>query len=234
LELLSPALGSNQIALSEYESKQMLAKRGIPVCREVLARDALSAAKCADEVRYPVVLKACGPRLHHKSDLGGVVLNIQHREEVIAAAEALLRIDGCEALLVQEMVAGARELACGFIRHPHFGPCVMFGLGGVLTEVLEDVTFRLAPLREIDAHEMLHEIRAGKILEGFRGEAPVDLESVTRILVALGHIGIEEEGIGGIDINPLKIQRNGMPVAVDALVILNQSAGDASFAPQTG
>jgi len=234
LELISRALAINQISLNEYESKQVLTRHGIPVCREVLARDAPSAAKCADEIGYPVVLKACGPRLLHKSDLGGVVLNIHHREEVVATGEALLRIDGCEALLVQEMVAGARELACGFIRHPHFGPCVMFGLGGVLTEALEDVTFRLAPLGEGDAHEMLHEIRARKILEGFRGEAPVDEASVTRILVTLGHIGIEEERIEGIDINPLKIRRNGVPVAVDALVLLNHPAGDPSFAPQTG
>ena len=232
MELISAALGSNQAALSEYESKQFLGKRGIPVCREALASDALSAAKRADEISYPVVLKACGPRLFHKSDVGGVALNIRNREEVIATGEALLGIEGCEALLVQELVAGARELACGLVRQPQFGPCVMFGLGGVLTEVLEDVAFRLAPLREGDAREMLREIRARKILEAFRGEAPVDEESLTRILVTLGQIGVEEEGIDGIDINPLKIQRNGKPVAVDALVILNSPGDSPSPTPE--
>ena len=224
MELISAALGSNQAALSEYESKQFLGKRGIPVCREALASDALSAAKRAEEIGYPVVLKVCGPSLYHKSDLGGVALNIRNREEVIATGEALLGIEGCEALLVQEMIAGARELACGLVRHPQFGPCVMFGLGGVLTEVLEDVSFRLAPIRESDAREMIHEIRARRILEAIRGEAPVDKESLIGILVTLGRIGIEEEGIGGIDINPLKIQRNGKPVAVDALTLLNSPA----------
>jgi len=133
-----------------------------------------------------------------------------------------MKIRGCEALLVQEMVKGARELVCGLTRDPQLGPCVMFGLGGVFTEVLDDVAFRMAPLTPGDAREMIGEIRARKILDPFRGEAAIDQEILGHVLVSLGSIGLEYENVAAIDINPLKVRPDGKPVAVDALVVLRK------------
>jgi acetate---CoA ligase (ADP-forming) subunit beta len=218
--LIQEALAKGQSALSEYDSKRFLSSFGIPVCRETIVSDADSAARQAAKIGFPVVLKACGTHLTHKTEAGGVVLNLRGKGEVKKAGQRLLKINGCEALLVQEMVLGHRELVCGLTRDSQLGPCVMFGLGGVLTEVLKDVVFRIAPLTSWDAREMTQEIRGRKILEPFRGEDAVDLEALSRTLVALGGIGLQYEEVAGVDINPLKIRQDGKPFSVDALVVL--------------
>ncbi len=218
--LIQKAKAEGRKALSEYESKQFLAAFGIPVCREVLVPDADAAAAEAVKTGFPVALKASGEKLTHKTEAGGVVLNLKTADEVRAEGLRLLKIPGCEALSVQEMVSGARELVCGLTRDPHFGPAVMFGLGGILTEILKDTVFRIAPLMTRDAREMMAEIRASKILEAFRGEAAVDLDVLAKTLVAVGEIGLKFEDVAEIDINPLKIRPDGKPVAVDALIIL--------------
>jgi acetyl-CoA synthetase (ADP-forming) len=218
--LIQEALAKGQSALSEYDSKRFLSCFGIPVCQETIVSDADSAANEAAKIGFPVVLKACGTHLTHKTEAGGVVLNLRGKGEVKKEGQRLLKIKECEALLVQEMVLGHRELVCGLTKDSQLGPCVMFGLGGVLTEVLEDVVFRIAPLTSWDAKEMIQEIRSRKILEPFRGEYAVDLEVLSRTLVALGEIGLQYEEVAGVDINPLKIRPNGKPVSVDALVVL--------------
>jgi len=222
--LIQEALAKGQSALSEYDSKRFLSNFGIPVCQETIVSDADSAAAEAPKIGFPVVLKACGTHLTHKTEAGGVVLNLRGKGEVKKEGQRLLKIEGCEALLVQEMVLGHRELVCGLTRDSQLGPCVIFGLGGVLTEVLEDVVFRIAPLTSWDAKEMIQEIRSRKILEPFRGEYAVDLDVLSRTLVALGEIGRQYEEVVGVDINPLKIRPDGKPVSVDALVVL-KSAG---------
>lgn len=219
-DLIQEALAKGQSALSEYDSKRFLSSFGIPVCQETLVSGADSAASEAAKIGFPVVLKACGTHLTHKTEAGGVVLNLRGKGEVKKEGQRLLRIKGCEALLVQEMVQGHRELVCGLTRDSQLGPCVMFGLGGVLTEVLEDVVFRIAPFTSWVAREMIQEIRNRKILEPFRGEHAVDLEVLSRTLVALGEIGLQYEEVAGVDINPLKIRQNGKPVSVDALIVL--------------
>jgi acetyl-CoA synthetase (ADP-forming) len=118
------------------------------------------------------------------------------------------------------MVQGDRELVCGLTRDPQLGACVMFGLGGIFTETLDDAVFRIAPIATSDALEMLREIRSAKILESFRGQSAADTEALTRILVALGEISLRYEAIRAIDLNPIKIRPNGSPVAVDALISL--------------
>ena len=123
------------------------------------------------------------------------------------------------AVLVQEMIRCKRELAMGLTRDPQFGPCVMFGLGGIFTEILKDVSFRVAPLEKQDALAMMQEIRGRKILGAIRGMAAVDLDLLAEILVTIGRIGLENDRIKEIDVNPLMIS-NGKPVAVDALVVL--------------
>jgi acetyl-CoA synthetase (ADP-forming) len=126
---------------------------------------------------------------------------------------------GEKALLVQEMVKGSRELMVGMTRDAQFGPCVMFGLGGVFTEILKDVSFRVAPITKRDALEMMQEIKAHKILDDIRGMPAADLETLSEILIKIGQIGVENEGIKEIDVNPLILQ-GSKPVAVDALVVL--------------
>jgi hypothetical protein len=122
-------------------------------------------------------------------------------------------------VLVQEMVKGQRELMAGLTRDPQFGPCVMFGLGGIFTEILKDVSFRLAPLEEKDALDMMEEIKGHRILDAIRGMEQVNRRTVAGILIALGAVGVENERIKEIDVNPLII-RKGEPIAVDALVVL--------------
>lgn len=218
--LIQKALAKGQAALSEYDSKRFLSSFGIPVCRETMVSDADSAASKAAKIGFPVVLKACGTHLTHKTEAGGVVLNLRGKGEVKKEGQRLLKIKESEGLLVQEMVPGHRELVCGLTRDSQLGPCVMFGLGGVLTEVLEDVVFRIAPLTSWDAKEMIQEIRSRKILGPFRGEDAVDLDALSQTLVALGEIGLQYEEVAEIDINPLKIRQNGKPVSVDALIVL--------------
>ncbi|MDQ5985246.1 MAG: acetate-CoA ligase (ADP-forming) subunit beta [Syntrophus sp. SKADARSKE-3] len=218
--LIAKALAEGRKALNEYEAKSFLAAFGVPVCHEVLASSADDAAAEAAIMGFPIVLKASGEKLTHKTEAGGVVLNVKNEEEVRTEGRRLLSIPGCEALSVQEMVTGARELVCGLTRDPHFGPAVMFGLGGIFTEILKDTVFRIAPLTMYDARDMMTEIKAKKILDAFRGEKAVDLDVLAKVLISVGEIGMNFEAIAEIDINPLKIRPDGRPVAVDALIIL--------------
>jgi acetyl-CoA synthetase (ADP-forming) len=220
MNLIKEAVARGQSALSEYDAKRFLSCFGIPVIREAIGSDADSAAVEAAKIGFPVVLKVSGKNLFHKTEVGGVMLNLRSQEEVREESRRLLKIRGCEALLVQEMVKGDRELVCGLTRDAQFGPCVMLGLGGILTELLGDVVFRIAPLTPWDARDMMGEIRSSKIMAPLRGEPAVDTNLLARILVALGEIGLQYEEVREIDINPLKIRPNGKPVAVDALVVL--------------
>ncbi len=219
-QIIQAAVARGAKSLSENDSKRFLSLFGIPVSHDILTVDGESAAAAADSIGYPVALKVVGARLTHKTEVGGVVLHVKTGEEIRVEADRLLKIPGCEGLLVAEMVGGVRELVCGLTRDPSFGPAVMFGLGGILTEILKDTVFRIAPLAETDALAMMSEIRAGKILDAFRGEAAADRRALAQILVALGRIGLKYEGVAEIDVNPLKIRPDGRPVAVDALVVL--------------
>ena len=220
MDLLEEALAKGLPALDEHGAKRFLSAFGIPVSREILARDAEEAAAAAETIGFPVVLKVSGSTLYHKTETGGVVLNVKSSSEVKEESHRLLKIPGCQALLVQEMVRGDRELVCGLIRDAQLGPCVMFGLGGIFTETLDDAVFRVAPLTHSDAMEMIAEIRSAKILGAFRGQPPVSLEALSRILVTLGEISLRHDAIRAIDINPVKIRADGAPVAVDALISL--------------
>ncbi len=208
--------------LSEHESKQILASYGIPATREVLVNDPADLLVACKEIGYPVVLKACSPQLSHKTERGAVRVDIRTDDEALQAFTEIKRsMDTLEGgVLVQELVPGKRELLVGLTRDAQFGPCVMFGLGGIFTEILKDVQFRVAPLELRDAMDMMTRIRGRRILEATRGMQAVDLEAMASILVTVGQIGLENPRIQEIDINPLIIH-NGSPVAVDALVVLN-------------
>jgi acyl-CoA synthetase (NDP forming) len=219
--IISEAVSKGRSVLSEYESKTFLASLGIPFARDELVDSLSEAENAAGEIGYPVVLKVCSERAVHKTDKGLIKTGIRDREELAPAFESLFsragELEG--AILVQEMIRGERELVMGMTRKENFGPCVMFGLGGIFTEALEAVSFRVAPFDEREALDMMNEIPGRKILNEFRGMAPVDRERLASYLVSLGKIGLEYPEIREIDVNPM-IVRDGQPVAVDALVVL--------------
>jgi acetate---CoA ligase (ADP-forming) subunit beta len=185
--------------------------------------DSLEAALTAAEViGYPVALKGSGEELLHKTELGLVKLGLKNASSLKEAYDQLASAKvPLKEMLVQQMVAGDRELVAGLVRDPQFGPSVLFGLGGIYLEALEDVAFRVAPLSRWDAMQMMEEFRGRRILDALRGMPPVDREALADILITLGTIGLENPLIREIDINPLKIRPDGQPIAVDALMILD-------------
>jgi acetyl-CoA synthetase (ADP-forming) len=215
------AMGQGSKTLSEFESTKLLAGFGIPTAKGILAQNLEEVKKAAESIGYPVVLKACSPEVSHKTESGLVAVDLRNEADLELAFQKISGSSPAKGggFLVQEMIKGERELVVGMIRDPQFGPCVMFGLGGIFTEILGDVTFRPAPLSEADAAEMIREIKGNKILDAVRGMTAVDADSLIQCLMAVGRIGMEREEIQAIDINPLIIQ-GSKPVAVDALVVL--------------
>lgn len=218
-ELLSKAVQKGRQALSEYDSKQVIAAANVPITREILVHSSREAMEQATRIGFPVVLKGSSHTLTHKTEMDMVRVNLKDAKDVGLAYDELtgkgIDLDG---ILIQEMVKGNREFVIGLTRDPQFGPCVMFGLGGIFTEALKDVSFRVAPLSEDDAREMIRELRAEKLLDAFRGESAVDQDVLVHALVGIGNLGMAHDEIAEIDINPL-IVTGGKPVAVDALVI---------------
>jgi acyl-CoA synthetase (NDP forming) len=222
MEILDKALKEGRTTLSEYESKVILASYQIPVTREIMAVNTDEVINAAHEIGYPVVMKGCAPEITHKTEKGVIRTDIRDDKEALDAFNDIMAgMNGIKdaAALVQEMIRGKRELVLGLIRDPQFGPCVMFGLGGIFTEILKDVSFRLAPLEKRDAFEMMDEIKAHKILDAIRGMDAVDREILSEMLINVGKIGLEHDTIKEIDINPVIISGN-RPIAVDALVVL--------------
>ena len=221
MNLIDQAIKDGRTALSEYESKQILASYGIPVTPEELITKPEDLSEAIYKIGYPLVMKGCAAEIAHKTEKGLIRVDVRNEEEALTAyKEITAAMDGIEkAVLVQQMIKGQRELVVGLTRDPQFGPCVMYGLGGIFTEILEDTSFRVAPIEKRDALEMIQEIKAHKILEAIRGMEPVDKDMLADILIAIGRLGIENEAVKEIDINPLIISR-GQPVAVDALVVL--------------
>jgi len=228
MEIIEKAIREGKTTLSEYESKQVLEAYRIPVTREALVHDVKDLSKAAREIGYPLVLKGCSSDISHKTEKGLIRVDIRNEGEATAAFEEIMAgMDGKEgAVLVQEMVKGERELVIGLTRDPQFGPCVMFGLGGIFTEILKDISFRIAPLEKRDALDMMQDIKGRKILGAVRGMEAADLDILADILIKVGQIGMENDGIKEIDINPV-ILCGSKPVAVDALVVLEPGPGPA-------
>lgn len=222
MEIIKKALDEGRSTLSEHESKLILGAYGIPVTREIVAYDEKEYAKALDEIGFPMVVKGNSPDMTHKTEAGLIRVDVRNRDEADSAFQDITSRmeDKGKAILVQEMIKGSRELMIGMNRDAQFGPCVMFGLGGIFTEVLRDVTFRVAPLEKRDALEMMQEIRAHSILSEIRGLPAADLDQISEILIKVGQIGLENDEIKEIDINPL-ILSGSSPVAVDALVVLS-------------
>jgi acetyltransferase len=215
---------STTTTLSEYDSKRLLADYGLRSAREALAPDPDAASSAAAALGFPVALKLCGARIAHKTERDLVLLGLASEDAVRAAAVDLLSRarpeDGEVSLLVCEMVSGRRELIAGLVRDPQFGPCVMLGLGGILTEALGDVVFAAAPLSEAEAWRLPQRLDASHLVtREFRGDPPVDAEALAELLVGLGRLAQERPDVLSVDVNPLVV-RGAEPLAVDALVEL--------------
>ena len=213
--------------LTEIESKQVLAAAGIPVVEAQLATTAEDAGKAAKKAGFPVVIKIVSPDITHKSDVGGVRAGLESKKAVIAAFGEMMdavrevqpraRIDG---VAVQHMAPAGTEVIIGMSKDPQFGPVLMFGLGGVLVEVLKDVAFRIVPLAPRDARQMVREIKGYPVLEGARGRDAVDIAALESLILKLSEFVEANPQIEEIDLNPVFAHKDGV-IAVDARIVIS-------------
>ena len=227
--------------LTEFEAKQVLAAAGIGVTREKLATSEQAAVSSAQELGYPVVLKISSPDILHKTEAGGVKVGLTDDEavrqgyrEIMTAIKAKHPKAKTVGVLVQEMVGGGIETILGVTNRPPFGPVVAFGLGGVLVELLKDVTLRLAPIDENGAADMLDEIRGSKMLDGYRGQPAADRTALAKTIARLSDLAVKlHADIEELDINPLVVSGDRI-LALDALITLKQKEGNADKEPAIG
>jgi acyl-CoA synthetase (NDP forming) len=227
-EILARARQENRTVLTEIEAKQILMEAGINCTDTRLAATKEAAVELSEQFGCPVVLKVSSVDITHKSDAGGVKVDLTCKAEVEDACDAIL--ESCmaafptaniEGVSVQPMGKPGTEVIMGMIRDPSFGPVIMFGLGGVFVEVLKDVAFRVVPIEESDAEDMINEIKGKKLLEGYRGKEPADVAYLQQMLVKLSDLVNETPEIEEIDMNPVFCYKDGA-VVVDARIILSK------------
>ncbi len=224
--ILSQAYKEGRKSLLETEAKTVCMDYGIPVTKFALARNEAEAVECAGTIGYPVVLKIVSPDIIHKSDIGGVVVDVKDAKRVRDVYNQILKNvknhDGkarITGILVQEMAPSSTEVIVGAIKDPQFGPAIMFGLGGIFVEVLKDVTFRIAPITEDEACEMISEVKAYPLLEGYRNTPPADTKAIANILLNTSRLVTDHLEIKELDLNPILVYKNGAKT-VDARIIL--------------
>ena len=229
-DVISRARGEGRTLLNEVEAKSLVADAGIAVAETRLAGDADEAAAIAAELGYPVALKIVSDEITHKSDVGGVELGLADEGELRAAAEriysnAAAAAPGAElsGLAVQSMAEPGAEVILGITTDQQFGPVLMFGLGGVFVEALKDVAFRVVPLEQRDAAEMIREIQGFPVLEGFRGSPPRDLAALEQMLMQLSSFAQAHPEVQELDLNPVFAHERGA-VAVDARIVLKDDS----------
>jgi acyl-CoA synthetase (NDP forming) len=228
-DILSKATKEKRSVLTEIEAKQILAEAGINCTDTRLATTKDAAVALSEEIGYPVVLKISSVDITHKSDAGGVKVNLQDKaavekahDEIMASCAAKFPNADIEGISVQGMAHAGTEVIIGMTQDPSFGPVLMFGLGGIFVEVLKDVAFRIVPLDKNDASDMIHEIKGKKLLEGYRGQDPADIPFLEAMLLKLSELVDKTEGIAEIDMNPVFAYKQGA-VVVDARIILETS-----------
>jgi acyl-CoA synthetase (NDP forming) len=225
-KIINQAKKEGRKALLEPEAKAICMEYGIPVTKFKVALNENEAAKYADEVGYPVVLKIVSPDIIHKSDAGGVMVSLKNPAEVRDAYKKILenvkkyksdaKIVG---ILVQEMAPQSTEVIVGAIKDPQFGQTVMFGLGGIFVEILKDVNFRIAPLTADDAKEMITQLKAYPLLKGYRNTPPADIDALISILCSTSRLVMDNPEIKELDLNPVMAYQKGAKT-VDARIIL--------------
>ena len=225
-EIIAKSVNEGRAQLTTRESIDVLDAYGIRVCKSGFAKSEDEAVSIADSIGYPVVMKMTSKTTSHKTDVGGVRVNIQSAEQLRAEYQDLIAkltekglLEGLEGVIIQEMVKGNREMVCGIATDPQYGPMMMFGLGGVFIEVMKDVTFRIAPLTDVDAKEMIKSVKAYKLLEGARGTKPAQMEQIEETLLRLSQLVHDFKFIDELDINPLLIsEKTGEGIAVDGRI----------------
>jgi len=228
MEILAHARAEGRRFLPEPEAHALLKVYGLPVLKFHLAKTEDEAAQAARQIGYPVVLKIVSPDIVHKVDVGGVKLDLQNDAQVRRAYKELMSVVRASqpkakiwGVFVQQFISEGKEIILGLKRDPHFGPLLMFGLGGIYVEALRDVTFRIAPIRELGAYRMIQQIRSFKILEGYRGEPPSDIDAIAECLLRLSQLTQEIEEIEELDINPLIVFSQGKGArVVDARILI--------------
>lgn len=225
-KIIKQSIAEGRAQLTTLESIDVLDAYGIRACKYGLATNEEEVARLGNEIGYPVVMKMTSKTTSHKTDVGGVRVNIQSEEQLRAEYQDLIAkltekglIEGLEGVIIQEMVKGSREMVCGIATDPQYGPMMMFGLGGVFIEVLKDVTFRLAPLTDVDATEMIKSVKSYKLLEGARGTTPAQMDQIQETLLRLSQLVSDFSFIDELDINPLLIsEKTGEGIAVDGRI----------------
>ncbi|NJD53733.1 MAG: acetyl-CoA synthetase [Candidatus Methanoperedens sp.] len=211
--------------LTEHEAKKLLSKYGIPVTKESLAENATEALAIAAQIGTPVAMKISSPDISHKSDAGGVELNVVVGKVKTTYNKIISRIKKAapdariEGILVQQMAPQGHEIIVGLKKDAQFGHALMFGLGGIFVEVYKDVSFRVVPIEQNEALDMISEIKGYPILKGIRGRKPADIEAIAAVLVSVSRMA-QKENIAELDINPLIVGETGA-VAVDARAMID-------------
>jgi len=231
--IIQSQLRGGETQIAEVEAKEILRAYEFNVLQGHLARTADEAVELAERIGYPVVLKISSPDIIHKSDFGGVRINLANAEQVRDAFDLMmLRIQKrapnahLRGGFVEKMGQRGREVILGMTRDPQFGPMLMFGLGGIFVEVMRDVTFHLAPITAEEAMQMLKGTRSYALLQGARGQAPVDLEAIAGALQRISQLATDYPEIKELDINPFIVGPVGMePYVADARMTLS-TAGD--------
>ncbi|MHA1122265.1 MAG: acetate--CoA ligase family protein [Candidatus Heimdallarchaeota archaeon] len=228
-EIIATARKENRTFLLEPESKQLMKEIGIITTDFQVAKNSKEAIKVASEIGFPVVMKILSPQIIHKTDAGGVKLNIKSEKEteeafkeILASAKKYDSKAEIKGVLIEKMVKPSTEIIVGVTRDPTFGPAIMFGLGGIFVELLKDVSFRIAPIKVEDAREMIHEIKALPMLQGFRGGPNVKLELIVDVLMKISKLSIDYmDDILEIDLNPIFAYEDKI-LTVDARIILTK------------
>ena len=241
-KIIRQSLAENRAQLTTRESIDVLDAYGIRVCKSGFATTEEEAVAIGDSIGYPVVMKMTSKTTSHKTDVGGVRVNIQSAEQLRAEYQDLIAkltekglIDGLEGVIIQEMVKGNREMVCGIATDPQYGPMMMFGLGGVFIEVMKDVTFRIAPLTDIDAKEMIKSVKAYKLLEGARGTTPAQMDQIEETLLRLSQLVHDFSFIDELDINPLLIsEKTGEGIAVDGRIKVRLEEAKSALSCECG
>ncbi len=212
-----------QLIIPEKEAKEILEYAGIPTTRCYAVTSREQAINAAREMSYPVALKISSPHILHKSDLGGVCLNLNSDEDLAGSFERLLNITRAYKqqvdIVIQKMAPPGVELILGVFNDVHFGPVIMLGLGGIFTEVFKDLTYRLIPVEEGDARKMIASLKCHPLLEGFRGLDPVNQEAIQEAVLSVSFLTLENPEIKELDINPLAVYKSGV-LALDARMVL--------------
>jgi len=213
-------------SLLETEAKELLREYGIPVPDFKLIKSEEEITELTKEINFPIVMKIISPDIIHKTDAGGVKVGIKTEKEariayqgIISKAKKYNKEAQIFGVITYSMIPKATEIIIGMMKDPHFGPVIMFGLGGIFVEVLKDISFRILPIEERDAEEMINEIKGSKILKGVRGEGPKDIKAIKNLLLKISQLALENPEISEIDLNPVFVFEKGLQV-IDARMIL--------------